>query len=99
MAGTGRAAECLGGTLRALGEVRAQLAAIAELGDEAEREAMQALVDQVGLLFPALLSATEAEILFCLWAKQYKSAKFPALSLVSSQGQAAHGVLGQRLQA
>lgn len=53
VAGTARLAGALAATLRTLGEARAQLAALAELGDEEEREAMQAMVDQVGLKLEA----------------------------------------------
>lgn len=48
VAGAAPLAEALAGTLRALGEVRAQLATIAELGGEQEMEALQRLVDEVG---------------------------------------------------
>lgn len=47
VAGTAGAAAALGASLQRLGEVGAQLRALAELGDEEERAAMQALVDQV----------------------------------------------------
>lgn len=49
IAGTQAAAAEFGTRLRRLRELEAQLAAIDELGDEEERDALQALVDEVSL--------------------------------------------------
>ena len=56
IAGTAAAAAAFGGQLRQLWELEAQLAAIDALGDEDERDALQALVDEV-CGFPCLCPA------------------------------------------